>query len=80
MIIDYIRVMDWILLIINILIVLAAALGISVKRIEQKLEQFKELINELEKALEDEEITKEELKKIISKIKELFGKRGDKES
>ena len=49
--------------------------GTAWAKFKTKLKQLSELINELVKALEDDKISKEEMKEIVKDFKALIGKK-----
>ena len=55
-----------------VFVILSAVLGIKFKGAIRKLHAIRELIDDLDKALEDMRITKTELKKIVADLRKVM--------
>jgi len=59
--------------IVNVLLaVLSIIFGWGYKKISSKIKKIKELLDEIDEALRDEKITKEEVKEIVQKAREIL--------
>lgn len=67
--------MDWVslaYLLTGLLGLLSAYFGSRYAKVKKKIRQIAQLVNDIDKALEDNRITEEELKKIIKDLKAII--------